>query len=85
VDESCIYCELCVETAPENFAFDENEGYAYVSKQPITKEEIRLVLEALKDCPIESIGDRENLNPNYITPFPKPTIWQKILESMLGR
>ena len=57
VDESCIYCELCVETSPTNFAYDDEEGFAYVSKQPQNKEEHRLMRECICDCPIESIHD----------------------------
>lgn len=66
VDESCIYCELCVETAPANFAYDESTGCAYLFKQPSTEEEVRCVIEALEGCPTESIGDREHYKPNYI-------------------
>ncbi|MEO5713996.1 MAG: ferredoxin [Luteolibacter sp.] len=69
VDESCIYCELCVETAPENFAFDSNVGCAFVKKQPETDDEELHVLEAIAGCPTESIGDRldskENLLDDY--------------------
>ena len=85
VDESCIYCEFCVETAPNNFSFDSDEGYAYVSKQPTTDEELNLVLESLEGCPIESIGDREHLKPNYMMNYPRTTIWQKALKWILGR
>lgn len=63
-DESCIYCELCVETAPANFAYDDSIGCAYLFKQPSTDEEIRRVIEALEGCPTESIGDRDNYKPN---------------------
>jgi ferredoxin len=66
VDESCIYCELCVETAPQNFSYDSAGGVAYVAKQPSTKEELDQVVEALEGCPTESIGDRENYKPNYM-------------------
>ena len=34
VDSSCIDCDLCRETAPENFGRDEDEGVSYVKKQP---------------------------------------------------
>lgn len=85
VDESCIYCELCVETAPENFSYDSDKGYAYVSKQPTTNEELNLVLESLKYCPIESIGDRDHPKPNFMTQYSGPTIWQKASNWILGR
>ena len=57
VDESCIYCELCVETNPANFAYDDDEGFAYVSQQPQSSAEHRLMAECISDCPIESIHD----------------------------
>ena len=66
VDESCIYCELCVETAPRNFAYQSASGCAFVLKQPSDPAELALVLEALEGCPIESIGDRENPKSNFM-------------------
>ena len=32
VDSSCIDCDLCRETAPENFGRDDDEGQAYQSE-----------------------------------------------------
>jgi ferredoxin len=66
VDESCIYCEFCVETAPANFAYESTGGFAYVSAQPTNQEELDQIAEALEGCPTESIGDRDNPNPNYM-------------------
>ena len=60
VDESCIYCDLCRETAPTIFAEDKEHGFAHVFKQPETKEEYKLASESLQGCPTESIGDMEN-------------------------
>jgi len=57
VDESCIYCEFCVELASNNFAFDQEE-FAYIKKQPDCHEEHELLAEAIDSCPTESIGDR---------------------------
>ena len=34
VDEQCIDCDLCRETAPQNFKRSEDGGYSYVYKQP---------------------------------------------------
>ena len=66
VDESCIYCELCVETAPRNFSYDSTGGFAFISAQPLTQDELDQVAEALEGCPTESIGDHENYRPNYM-------------------
>ncbi len=57
VDEQCIDCDLCRETAPNNFQRDEDGGYSYVYKQPETPEEEELCMEALEGCPVEAIGD----------------------------
>ena len=57
VDEQCIDCDLCRETAPDNFEREEDEGYSYVDKQPENDEEFELCMEALEGCPVEAIGD----------------------------
>lgn len=57
VDESCIACDACVLTAPKNFAMHEEDGHAYVVKQPESPEEIELCKEAMEGCPVEAIGD----------------------------
>ncbi len=57
VDEQCIDCDLCRETAPDNFEREEDEGYSYVYKQPENDEELALCMEALEGCPVEAIGD----------------------------
>ena len=60
VDESCIYCDLCRETAPSVFAENKETGNAYVFKQPKTDEEHQLARESIEGCPMESIGDMES-------------------------
>lgn len=57
VDQSCIACDACVLTAPNNFKMHEEDGHAYVSKQPTTPEEEALCKEAMEGCPVEAIGD----------------------------
>jgi len=57
VDEQCIDCDLCRETAPANFTRSEEGGYSYVFKQPTTPEEEALCMEALEGCPVEAIGN----------------------------
>lgn len=56
VDENCIDCGVCTELAPDNFGTNEDEGYAYVKKQPEGDEEAS-VREALDECPVDAIGD----------------------------
>ena len=57
VDSSCIDCDVCRTTAPNNFEANEDEGYSYVVKQPENDEEEAACEEALESCPVESIGD----------------------------
>ena len=57
VDEQCIDCDLCRETAPDNFERSDDGGYSYVYKQPETEEEKEMCMEALEGCPVEAIGD----------------------------
>jgi len=57
VDDQCIDCDLCRETAPNNFARDDDAGHSYVVKQPENDEERQQCAEALEACPVESIGD----------------------------
>src|SRR5664279_2750675 len=57
VDNQCIDCDLCRETAPENFKRNEDGGYSYVSQQPGSPEEEARCKEAKEGCPVEAIGD----------------------------
>jgi len=57
VDNQCIDCDLCRETAPNNFTRNEEGGYTYVSKQPENDEEAGRCKEAKEGCPVEAIGD----------------------------
>ena len=57
VDEQCIDCDLCRETAPDNFTREEDGGYSYVYKQPENNQELELCIEAMEGCPVEAIGD----------------------------
>ncbi len=57
VDQSCIACDACVLSAPKNFTMHEEDGHAFVSKQPESPEEESAVKEAIEGCPVEAIGD----------------------------
>ena len=57
VDETCIDCDLCRETAPGNFLRQDAEGHSYVARQPGTPAEEAACLAALEECPVEAIGD----------------------------
>jgi ferredoxin len=57
VDNQCIDCDLCRETAPDNFKRNEDGGYSFVFKQPESPEEEARCKEAKEGCPVEAIGD----------------------------
>jgi ferredoxin len=56
VDDQCIDCDLCRETAPKNFTRQEDGGFSYVYKQPETDDEKAACEEAMAGCPVEAIG-----------------------------
>ncbi len=53
--EGCIACNVCYTGAPDFFAEDE-DGNAFVKKQPSTPAEISLCDEQMEECPVQSIG-----------------------------
>src|SRR5476649_501975 len=57
VDQQCIDCDLCRETAPSFFTRNDEGGYSFLHKQPTTEEEIAQCMEALEGCPVEAIGN----------------------------
>ena len=57
VDNQCIDCDLCRETAPNNFKRNEEGGYSYLAKQPENSDEEAQCKEAKEGCPVEAIGD----------------------------
>ena len=56
VDDTCIDCDLCRTVAPDHFNRSDN-GYSYVAVQPQTEQEMRDCQAALRDCPVEAIGE----------------------------
>jgi ferredoxin len=67
VDDQCIDCDLCRETAPDNFTRNEDGGYSYVFKQPVTPDEEALCKEAMEGCPVEAIGN-DGVQASVATP-----------------
>ena len=57
VDNQCIDCDLCRETAPNNFTRNDDGGYSYVYKQPENEDEEKQCKEAMEGCPVEAIGN----------------------------
>lgn len=56
VDRTCIACDACVMTSPGNFEMHEDDGHAYVSRQPTNQLELHLCIEAQNGCPVDAIG-----------------------------
>lgn len=53
--EGCIACAVCYTDAPNMFKEDE-DGNAYVYKQPTTPEEIQQCEDMMEACSVASIG-----------------------------
>ena len=56
VDRECIACDACALAAPDHFIIHEDDGHAYVTKQPDNEAEEALCQEAMEACPVEAIG-----------------------------
>ncbi len=54
MDTTCIDCDTCRQIAPQ--VFDETAEFAFVRRQPVTREDRRSALQALVSCPTGSIG-----------------------------
>ena len=59
-DNTCIDCDLCRELAPQFFKRQDDGGFTYVYRQPITPQEIALAEDARVSCPTDSIGNDGN-------------------------
>lgn len=57
VDQTCIACDACVLSAPENFGMHSEDGHAFVKKQPENPAEAAQCEEAMNGCPVSAIGD----------------------------
>ena len=56
VDVTCIDCDLCRETAPQNFRRDDAGRHSYVFHQPSDPAQQASCAAALEECPVEAIG-----------------------------
>lgn len=57
VDKECIACDACVLAAPDHFKMHDEDGHAFVSKQPANETEESMCKEAMEGCPVEAIGN----------------------------
>lgn len=60
IDENCIDCDLCHETAPALFQRDEENGRSEVRRAPATSDERELYREAAEACPVEAIHEGDD-------------------------
>lgn len=56
VDKECIACDACILAAPDHFQMHDEDGHAFVNKQPAGEDEEALCREAMEGCPVEAIG-----------------------------
>lgn len=60
VDDQCIDCDACRETAPDFFTRNDDRGYSFVYRQPTSDDDTELCREAMEGCPVEAIGEDGN-------------------------
>lgn len=57
VDDQCIACDACVVEAPGFFEMNDDDGHAYVVKQPSKDDDVEACENAVAICPVGAIGD----------------------------
>ena len=57
VDRECIFCHVCSQAAPNNFAASDSGCHDYVYKPPENESELDECLDALEQCPVFAIGE----------------------------
>jgi ferredoxin len=72
VDDCCLDCDLCRETAVGLFVRDDSSGTSYLVRQPVTAEELALVKECVEGCCVSCIGDTGDQHDWEKSP---PTAW----------
>jgi ferredoxin len=72
VGNQCLDCDLCRETAPDNFDRNHEGGYSYVKKQPVNSEEEARCREAMEGCCTETIHEDGDTFDWAAIPAPTP-------------
>lgn len=57
IDDTCDYCEVCLDEAPNNIKKSDCGEYSIIFKQPENSAELRDIRNAIVICPNEAIGD----------------------------
>lgn len=60
VDDQCIACDACCIEAPGFFVMNNEDGHAYVAKQPQSEKDQKECIAAMEACPVEAIGKDGN-------------------------
>jgi ferredoxin len=55
----CTGCELCVETCPNIFEMDDDEGIARVKVDEVPEDAEDCARQAEEECPVEAIAVEE--------------------------
>jgi ferredoxin len=77
VNDQCLDCDLCRETAPTIFSRKAEEGYSFVMKQPETAQELADANESMEGCPCEAIfADGDEFDWRDTEPPPLPA-WRQ--------
>lgn len=58
VNDECIGCDLCEETAPNVFRSASDGSQQIVYNQPDSEDDLELTREAVEYCPVEAILER---------------------------
>jgi NitT/TauT family transport system substrate-binding protein len=73
ITDECIGCMACVGISDKNFQMND-ENKAVVVKQPESKEEEELCVEAAESCPVEAIKEVKEENKNIAPVFGKSNV-----------
>lgn len=57
IDNTCDFCEVCMDEAPNNIKESGNGEYSIIFKQPVSEDERKDLRNAIAICPQEAIGD----------------------------
>ena len=69
VDSSCIDRDFCRSNAPAFFKRDDETGYSFVYRQPLTPAEVEEASDAMNSCPSESIGSDAEITTSSVAPI----------------
>ena len=61
VTDACNGCGLCFSVALLNFMYTNDSSYYYIIQQPVDQREEEDIREAMSICPMNCIGDDDDL------------------------